>query len=153
MIGSMQAEQQILTARCAFQNEITVFAVRYDSPWWNMLNWNRKWIAKRVTTYICWPSVCTQRGMGVYKSESEPQIMQQTLEVKTQPYYTGCPPTYWTRHFFNNSNTNEDIATKQTHSSSFLTQKTYWCSKLVAISSLVLERKSVRLLSVRLASG
>ena len=26
--------------------------------------------------------------------------------------YTGCPTTYQTRHFFNNSNTNEDIATK-----------------------------------------
>jgi hypothetical protein len=28
---------------------------------------------------------------------------------------TGCPTCYRTRHFFNNSNTNEDIATKQTH--------------------------------------
>jgi hypothetical protein len=27
----------------------------------------------------------------------------------------GCPTTYQTRHFFNNSNTNGDIATKQTH--------------------------------------
>ena len=27
----------------------------------------------------------------------------------------GCPTTYQTRHFFNNSKTNEDIATKQTH--------------------------------------
>ena len=26
--------------------------------------------------------------------------------------YTGCPTTYQTRHFFNNSNTNEDIAKK-----------------------------------------
>jgi len=25
---------------------------------------------------------------------------------------TVCPTRYWTRHFFNNSNTNEDIATK-----------------------------------------
>jgi len=25
---------------------------------------------------------------------------------------TGCPTRYRTRHFFNNSNTNEDIATK-----------------------------------------
>jgi len=25
--------------------------------------------------------------------------------------YTGCPTTYQTRHFFNNSKTNEDIAT------------------------------------------
>jgi len=27
----------------------------------------------------------------------------------------GCPTTYETRHFFNNSKTNEDMATKQTH--------------------------------------
>ena len=27
----------------------------------------------------------------------------------------GCPTTYQTRYFFNNSKTNEDIATKQTH--------------------------------------
>ena len=26
--------------------------------------------------------------------------------------YTGCPTRYRTRHFFNNSNTNEDIAMK-----------------------------------------
>jgi hypothetical protein len=26
--------------------------------------------------------------------------------------YTGCPTRYRTRHFFNNSNTNEDIGTK-----------------------------------------
>ena len=30
--------------------------------------------------------------------------------------YTECPTRYRTRHFFNNSNTNEDIATKQPHS-------------------------------------
>jgi len=29
--------------------------------------------------------------------------------------YIGCPTTYQTRHFFNNFKTNEDIATKQTH--------------------------------------
>jgi hypothetical protein len=28
---------------------------------------------------------------------------------------TGCLTRYRTQHFFNNSNTNEDIATKQTH--------------------------------------
>jgi hypothetical protein len=40
--------------------------------------------------------------------------------------YIGCSTTYQTRHCFNNSKTNEDIVTKQTHtiqthSSSFLT--------------------------------
>ena len=33
------------------------------------------------------------------------------LKVKTQ-LYTGCPTTYQTRHFFNNSKTNEDNATR-----------------------------------------
>jgi hypothetical protein len=28
------------------------------------------------------------------------------------PQGTGCPIRYQSRHFFNNSNTNEDIATK-----------------------------------------
>ena len=41
------------------------------SPWWNMLYWTRKWIAKRVATYIRWPCFCTQRGMGMYESEPE----------------------------------------------------------------------------------
>jgi hypothetical protein len=31
--------------------------------------------------------------------------------VRTQLYYTRCPTTYQTRHFFNNSKTNKDIAT------------------------------------------
>ena len=31
---------------------------------------------------------------------------------KRSLHYTGCPTRYQTRHFFNNSNTNEDIATK-----------------------------------------
>jgi hypothetical protein len=57
----------------------------------------------------------------------------------TMNRYIECPTTYQTRHFFNNSKTNEDIATKQTHSSSFLKHRTYSCSKLVAISLLVLK--------------
>ena len=31
---------------------------------------------------------------------------------KVSDVYTGCPTRYWTRHFFNNSNTNEDTVTK-----------------------------------------
>jgi hypothetical protein len=34
------------------------------------------------------------------------------LREKAAKCYTGCPTRYRTRHFFNNSNTNEDIATK-----------------------------------------
>ena len=39
----------------------------------------------------------------------------------------GCPTTYQTRHFFNNFKTNEDIATKQTHTTDtflFISQTT-----------------------------
>ena len=61
--------------------------------------------------------------------------------------YKGCPTRYRTRHFFNNFTSNEDIAMKfeadrhtlQTHSFSFLTQRTYSCSNVFAISSFVLE--------------
>jgi len=54
----------------------------------------------------------------------------------------GCPTRYRTRHFFNNFTTNEDIATKfeedyrhtlQTHSVSFLTQRTYSCSIFIGV--------------------
>jgi len=37
------------------------------------------------------------------------------LESEHYSEYIGCPTTYQTRHFFNNSKTNEDIAAKQTH--------------------------------------
>ena len=35
-----------------------------------------------------------------------------TLKLYGEFSYTGCPTRYRTRHFFNNSNINEDIATK-----------------------------------------
>jgi hypothetical protein len=47
---------------------------------------------------------------------------------------TECPTRYRNRHFFNNSNITEDIATKQTHFSSFLKQRTYSCSNFFTIS-------------------
>jgi len=34
------------------------------------------------------------------------------INLKIQVIYTVCPTRYRTQHFFNNSNTNEDIATK-----------------------------------------
>ena len=34
------------------------------------------------------------------------------LKTKRNLFYTECPTRYRTRHFFNNSNTNEDIVTK-----------------------------------------
>jgi hypothetical protein len=37
-----------------------------------------------------------------------------TFKILNPLKSTGCPIRYRTRHLFNNSNTNEDIATKQT---------------------------------------
>jgi hypothetical protein len=42
-------------------------------------------------------------------------ISRQLNAVQTVPSCTVCPTRYRTRHFFNNSNTNEDIATKFEH--------------------------------------
>jgi len=36
----------------------------------------------------------------------------ETLYYPTNAQYTGCPTRYRSRNFFNNSKTNEDIATK-----------------------------------------
>ena len=71
-------------------------------------------------------------------------VYQRKNFITCNASYTGCPTRYRTRHFFNNFTANEDIATilqhtLQTHSPSFLTQRTYSCSNFVAISSLVLE--------------
>ena len=63
-------------------------------------------------------------------------------------HYIGCPTRYRNRHFFNNFTTGWRTAapcrnnqthyrpTLQTHSSSFLTQRTYSCSNFVVISSM-----------------
>jgi hypothetical protein len=56
--------------------------------------------------------------------------------------YRGCPTRNRTRHFFNNFTTNKDIAKKfeadyrhtlQTHSFSFLTQRTYSCNIFIGV--------------------
>ena len=77
------------------------------------------------------------------------------FEFEKNVINTVCPTRYRTRHFFNNITTNEDIAapcrnnyahyrhTLQTHSSSFLTQRTYSFSNFVAISSLVIDQKQL----------
>jgi hypothetical protein len=86
-----------------------------------------------VSTLLCLPQgACNEYLAKLHKY------------VKCSFGNTECPTRYRTRHFFNNFTTNEDIATKfesdlQTHSSSFLTQRTYSCSNFVAMSSLVLE--------------
>jgi len=43
-------------------------------------------------------------------------IISRYLDIWLAVHHSiGCPTTYQTRHFFNNSKINEDIATKQTH--------------------------------------
>jgi hypothetical protein len=49
---------------------------------------------------------CDLKFSVIYSSESSSFINITSTE---------CPTRYQTRHFFTNSNTNEDIATKQTH--------------------------------------
>jgi len=70
------------------------------------------------------------------------------LSVTTSTYRwadgIGCPTRYRTRDFFNNFTVSQQLGalhthTLKTHSSSFLTQRTYSCSNFVATSSLVLE--------------
>jgi hypothetical protein len=39
-------------------------------------------------------------------------VFQPHSGVNIEFIYTGCPTTYQTQHFFNNSKTNEDIATR-----------------------------------------
>ena len=67
----------------------------------------------------------------------------ESFNVYRAPGSTVCPTRYRTQHFFNNFTINEDIAmilgALQTHSFSFLTQRTYSGSNFIAISSLVLE--------------
>ena len=61
---------------------------------------------------------CRQSNYHVISSLSTSQHYRHILLSRLIPCvgeYIGCPTTYQTRHFFNNSKTNEDIATKQTH--------------------------------------
>ena len=47
----------------------------------------------------------------------------------------GCPTTYQTRQFFNNSKTNEDIATRfeQEYVRCVINEKEYVCSKIMSV--------------------
>ena len=44
--------------------------------------------------------------------ETCPRDLINTIKCALKCTYTECPTRYGTRHFFNNYNTNEDIATK-----------------------------------------
>jgi len=55
----------------------------------------------------------TLRSFILYGSQNKERLL--LYKALTDWFYTECPTRYRTRHFFNNSNTNEDIATKQTH--------------------------------------
>jgi hypothetical protein len=53
--------------------------------------------------------------MDTYLSQELTVIFISVSHVFNIHFYTGCPTRYRNRHFFNNSNTNEDIATKFEH--------------------------------------
>ena len=56
---------------------------------------------------------CTVKRYDIYKAKTGlVQSAYHVAECSVCSSYTGCPPSYRTRHFFNNTNTNEDIATK-----------------------------------------
>jgi hypothetical protein len=71
-----------------------------------------------IAALLWWYRVSDFKFLSVEK-----QIIQQTNKQTNKEcpalirpaIYTGCPTRYQTRHFFNNSNTNEDTAMKQTH--------------------------------------
>jgi len=62
------------------------------------------------------PSVslpCSQHFCAaLFPEPDESSLLPPCLYRVSHPVYTGCPTRYRTRHFFNNSNSNEDIATK-----------------------------------------
>ena len=65
-----------------------------------------EFVVHSIMCHIMWET-------GVYE-----QLKWYAISVISYPWnvqcngYTVCPTRCWTRHFFNNSNTNEDIATK-----------------------------------------
>jgi len=87
---------------------------------------------------------CSLNIINYYKSYGLVKNNCIHREAGRQDKYTGCPTRYRTGHFFNTFTTKEVIATNsdthtlQTDSYSFLTQRTYFCSNCVAITSLVL---------------
>jgi hypothetical protein len=50
--------------------------------------------------------------LGFYAAKNGSSVFRCVIPVVLYHTYTVCPTRYRTRHFFNNSNTNEDIATK-----------------------------------------
>ena len=55
---------------------------------------------------------CWIHSMGLLQMRSKCWIWSSLIVVTTSKQCTVCPTCYWTRHFFNNSNTDEDIAVK-----------------------------------------
>ena len=48
----------------------------------------------------------------MFRTEAVKEKTKTHILLQTHILITGCPTRYRTRHFFNNSNTNEDIARK-----------------------------------------
>jgi hypothetical protein len=59
-----------------------------------------------------WNSVHHQEFKTAYTATVYVKQLLLPAAIGEEMDYTGCPTCYQTRHFFNNSNTNEDIATK-----------------------------------------
>ena len=69
--------------------------------------------------------------------------------------YKGCPTRYRTRHFFNNSNTNEDIATKfeQEFVRCVRNEEECVCSVCLFRSNILISCKIIKGMLVSVASG
>jgi len=62
-------------------------------------------------------NIAADSGLHQNKDVSRIDVWMQEAQIRVKSidmdlHYTVCPTRYRTRHFFNNSNTNEDIATK-----------------------------------------
>jgi len=117
-------------ARLAYLSDILLYInelnLKLQGPDTTIFNaWNK--IESFKKKLKLWLNIITNGNNEMFQSHSD---------------YTGCPARYRTRNFFNNFTTNEDIATKfeahyrhtlQTHSFSFLTQRTYCCKFFIGV--------------------
>jgi hypothetical protein len=69
--------------------------------------------------------------------------------------YTGCPTYYWTQHFFNNSNTNEYIATKfeQQYVRCVRNEKECVCSVCLFRCNILIGVRIIKEMPVSVAGG
>ena len=82
-------------------------------------------------------SPLTVSSQRVVKLLPESDVCCTHARITELPYihYVGCPTTYQTRQFFNNSKTNEDIATRfeQEYVRIVRNEKECVCSKIMSV--------------------